>query len=481
MQVQLLLIGDLKSGKTELIKQAQNHNMSCIVVDDVDTGIDTLCNSRIDMVFLSVEENAGNFFAQYTESRLNTPVVIAGPVSKMKEAVKAIRMGAIEYLSFPLEAEAFNVLTGDLEVAQDSGPIYGDSKTGDLLQMAKQFAASDATVLLRGESGTGKEVMSKFIHQNSIRKSGPFISVNCAAIPENLLESELFGHEKGAFSGALQKRIGKFEQANGGTLLLDEISEMDINLQAKLLRAIQERVVDPVGSDKPVEVDIRLIATTNRDLEDYVAEGNFREDLYFRLNVIALDLLPLRERPGDILPLSQFFADKYGKQNGKEIVKISAEAGEKLVSCYWKGNVRELENTMHRAVLMMGMSDEIMPAHIVLSPMSLKAMGETQPQAQKEQVLSGAQVQANINRAAAGAYAAAASGYDAAQGGAGTMQKAQPAMIGRTVQDVERELILSTLNYCKGNRTHAANILGISIRTLRNKLNTYKEEGLIGA
>lgn len=482
MQVQLLLIGDLKSGKTELIKLAQSQNMNCVIADDVDTGIDTLCNSRIDMVFLSVEEKAGDFFAQYTESRLNTPVVIAGPTSKMKEAVKAIRMGAIEYLSFPLEKEAFDTLTGDLEVVQNSGPIYGDEKTANLLQMAKQFATSDATVLLRGESGTGKEVMSKFIHQNSVRKSGPFISVNCAAIPENLLESELFGHEKGAFSGALQKRIGKFEQANGGTLLLDEISEMDVNLQAKLLRAIQERVIDPVGSDKPVEVDMRLIATTNRDLEDYVAEGNFREDLYFRLNVIALDLLALRERTGDILPLAQFFADKYGKQNGKEIVKISGASGEKLSGCYWKGNVRELENTMHRAVLMMGAGDEIMPEHIVLSPMSLKAMGETEAEAKPaEQALSGAQVQANINRAAAGAYAATASGYDAAAGGAATMQSTPPAMIGRTVQDVERELILSTLNYCKGNRTHAANILGISIRTLRNKLNTYKEEGLLSS
>lgn len=476
MQVQLLIIGDLKSGKTDLIKQAQSRNMNTVIVDDIDTGIDTICNSRIDMVFLSVEEDAGNFFAQYTESRLNTPVVIAGPTSKMKDAVKAIRMGAIEYLSIPIDADAFDTLTSTLEVAQSTGPVYGDDKTADLLQMAKQFAASDATVLLRGESGTGKEVMSKFIHQNSTRKDGPFISVNCAAIPENLLESELFGHEKGAFSGALQKRLGKFEQANGGTLLLDEISEMDLNLQSKLLRAIQERIIDPVGADKPVEVDIRLIATTNRDLEEYVAEGNFREDLYFRLNVIALDLLPLRERIGDIIPLAQFFADKYAKQNGKAEVNISTDAAQKLIDCYWKGNVRELENTLHRAVLMMGTGTDILPEHIIISPMSLKAMGEQKPK-NTDEVLSGAQVQANINRAAAGAYAAAASGYETA----GNMQAASPAMIGRTVQDVERELILSTLDYCKGNRTHAANILGISIRTLRNKLNTYKEEGLISA
>lgn len=478
MQVQLLLIGDLKSGKTELIKQAQSKHMECLLADDVDSGIDSLCNNRIDMVFLAVEEDAGAFFSQYAESRLNTPVVIVGPVSKMKDAVKAIRMGAIEYLSFPLEAESFHQLTNSLEVNKDSGPIFGDSKTADLLHMAKQFAASDATVLLRGESGTGKEVMSKFIHQNSLRHSGPFISVNCAAIPENLLESELFGHEKGAFSGALQRRIGKFEQANGGTLLLDEISEMDINLQSKLLRAIQERIIDPVGASKPVEVDIRLIATTNRDLEEYVAEGNFREDLYFRLNVIALDLLPLRERVGDILPLAQFFAQKYADQNGKGQISISDAAAEKLISCYWKGNVRELENTMHRAVLMSGTSTELQPEHIIISPMSLKAMGE-QKQESVEQVLSGAQVQANINRAAAGAYAATASGYDG--GMTKTMSQTSPAMIGRTVQDVERELILSTLNYCKGNRTHAANILGISIRTLRNKLNSYREEGIIAS
>ncbi|MFT7144055.1 MAG: two-component system response regulator FlrC, partial [bacterium] len=349
------------------------------------------------------------------------------------------------------------------------GPIHADPLTVTLLDMAKKFAKSNATILLRGESGTGKEVFSNFIHNNSSRKDKPFVSLNCAAIPETLIESELFGHEKGAFSGAIASRKGKFQQADGGTLLLDEISEMDVILQAKLLRAIQERVIDPVGSTKPVHVDIRLIATTNRNLEEEVALGNFREDLYFRLNVVMLDIPALRERPGDIIPLAQYFAGVYGSQNGLEDIKFDQDAIEKLIGCYWKGNVRELENTIHRAVLMMG-DDNIMSAdHISISPMS-QNMASTvadvpvQTDIDKKRALAGA---------AAGAYANTSGGYEK---GMGATEPSASDMVGRTVQEMEEQLILSTLNYCKGNRTHAADILGISIRTLRNKLKEYNDK-----
>jgi two-component system response regulator FlrC len=207
-------------------------------------------------------------------------------------------------------------------------------------------------VLVTGESGTGKEVIARHLHQKSLRKDKPFVAVNCAAIPDNLLESELFGHEKGAFTGAVARRIGKFEEASGGTLLLDEISEMDVRLQAKLLRALQERMIDRVGGNQPVKVDLRIIATSNRNLGDAVREGSFREDLFYRLNVVHLRLPALRERPGDILALADHFAKKYAEINGLPLRPDFSEARKLLLTNSWRGNVRELENTIHRAVLL---------------------------------------------------------------------------------------------------------------------------------
>ena len=235
-----------------------------------------------------------------------------------------------------------------------------------VVKLAQQIAGSDASVLITGESGTGKEVLARYVHSRSTRAKRPFISINCAAIPEHLLESELFGHEKGAFTGAIARRIGKFEEATGGTLLLDEISEMDVRLQSKLLRAIQERVIDRVGGTKPVPVDIRIIATSNRNLADAVREGTFREDLLFRLNVVNLKIPPLRERPADILELAQHFAKKYAEANGVPLRPLSAEARRVLTANRWQGNVRELENTIHRAVLM-AQGDEI-GADAILTP-----------------------------------------------------------------------------------------------------------------
>src|SRR5262249_40563061 len=235
-----------------------------------------------------------------------------------------------------------------------------------VVKLVQQIAPSDASVLITGESGTGKEVIARYVHQRSSRSRAPFISVNCAAIPENLLESELFGHEKGAFTGAVARRIGKFEEASGGTLLLDEISEMDVRLQAKLLRAIQERVIDRVGGTKPVAVNIRIIATSNRNLVEAVREGTFREDLLFRLNVVNLKIPPLRERPADVLELAQHFIAKYSAANGVPVRTLSAEARRALVLNRWPGNVRELENTIHRAGLLAAGSEIDMDA--ILTP-----------------------------------------------------------------------------------------------------------------
>ncbi|MGH6999567.1 MAG: sigma 54-interacting transcriptional regulator, partial [Phenylobacterium sp.] len=272
-----------------------------------------------------------------------------------------------------------------------------------------------------------------------------FISVNCAAIPENLLESELFGHEKGSFTGAIARRIGKFEEANGGTLLLDEISEMDARLQAKLLRAIQEREIDRVGGAKPVKVDIRILATSNRDLAQAVKDGTFREDLLYRLNVVNLRLPPLRERPGDVVALAEFFIRKYAKANGMLERPLSAEAKRRLAAHRWPGNVRELENAMHRAVLL-ATGPEIEEGAIRLP--------DGQPLAAPDPAARAAQTAADAAEAVTRTF------------------------VGQTVAVMEQRLIIDTLSHCLGNRTHAANILGISIRTLRNKLKEYTEAGV---
>jgi DNA-binding NtrC family response regulator len=320
-------------------------------------------------------------------------------------------------------------------------------------------------VLITGESGTGKEVMARYIHSKSKRASKTFVSVNCAAIPDNLLESELFGHEKGAFTGAVARRVGKFEEANGGTLLLDEISEMDPRLQAKLLRAIQEREIDRVGGTQPIKVDIRLIATSNRNLEEEVRDGRFREDLFYRLNVVNVTLPPLRERPLDVDVLAEHFIEKYAAANGVATPALSDEARRILHEHHWRGNVRELENTMHRAILL-AQDDRITPESIVLTGATLAPDGPGAPGGAQGDAPAGATVGAPAAEAGAGA---APDG----DGAAGTR-----TLVGRTVADVERDLIIDTLSHCLGNRTHAANILGISIRTLRNKLKLYSEEGI---
>jgi DNA-binding NtrC family response regulator len=316
------------------------------------------------------------------------------------------------------------------------------------MRMAEQVAGSDASILITGESGTGKELVARFVHKKSKRAGNRFVAVNCAAIPEALLESELFGHEKGAFTGAVARRLGKFEEATGGTLLLDEISEMDIRLQAKLLRAIQEKEIDRVGGSQPIKIDARIVATSNRNMEDEVRKGTFREDLYYRLNVVTLALPSLRERPLDISLLADHFVRKYSESNGVPARPISAEARQVLLRHTWRGNVRELENTMHRAVLLADGPEIGIDAVVV----------------------TGGPVGTNADPVVAQAANAAAAAMTAAA--------PKSDLVGKTVAEVERDLIIDTLLHCLGNRTHAANILGISIRTLRNKLKQYAEEGV---
>ena len=448
--MRLMIIGSLSGQISTAGKIAIGRGAKVTHTEDIEQALGALRSGRgADLIMMDVKLDIALLIEQLKNERFAVPVVACGIGTDAPTAVKAIKAGAKEYIPLPPNAE---LIAAVLEaIAEENNTMLAnDPAMKSVLNMADRVAPSDATILITGESGTGKEVMSRYIHQKSKRAGGPFISLNCAAIPENLLESELFGHEKGAFTGAVARRVGKFEEANGGTLLLDEVSEMHPSLQAKLLRAIQERVIDRIGGKGPVKVDIRLIATSNRDLESYVKEGNFREDLYHRLNVINLALPPLRDRPSDIVSLAEMFAEKYGEQNDLPKKKISAAAAARLKAHDWPGNIRELENTMHRAVLM-SQENEIEAAAILIS-------GQKQP-APEQNVVQTAQAVAQTAEKAAGNPQEEAS--------------APLPLVGRTVADVERELILSTLDHCLGNRTHAANILGISIRTLRNKLKEY--------
>jgi len=434
--MRILIVGTLNGQIGAASQIAIKRGAKVQQADTVEAGLQALRSGQgADLVLIDVVLEIETFISALDSERIAVPVVACGTGTDTQAAVQAIRAGAKEYLPLPPDAELIAAVFE--AIAEESNAIiHHDPKMAEVMGLADQVAPSDASILVTGPSGTGKEMMARHIHNKSKRKGGPFVAVNCAAIPENLLESELFGHEKGAFTGAVARRIGKFEEANGGTLLLDEISEMDPRLQAKLLRVIQEREVDRVGGGKPVKVNVRIVATSNRNMEEQVAKGEFREDLFFRLNVMNIRLPPLRERPGDILPLAEFFAAKYAEANGVPNRPLDAASRQTLEAHAWPGNVRELENTMHRAVLLTT-TDEIPPEAILLTETS-----------------------------ANGGVTAVDSRNGAGQD-----------LVGRTVADVERELIIDTLQHCLGNRTHAANILGISIRTLRNKLKLYGEKG----
>jgi two-component system, response regulator FlrC len=445
--MRLLIVGSLDGPIATAGKIALSRGAKVAQVGEIDGAMDALrAGQGADLLLCDVRLDIARLIAQLKTERISLPVVACGIGTETDVAVRAIKAGAKDYLPLPPDAELIAAILA--AVAEESSAfIYRDPIMREVLRLADQIAPSDASVFITGESGTGKEVMARYLHSRSKRAARPFISVNCAAIPEHLLESELFGHERGAFTGAIARRVGKFEEANGGTLLLDEISEMHPRLQAKLLRAIQEREIDRVGGTQPIKVDIRLIATSNRDLEVETRNGNFREDLYFRLNVVTLELPSLRNRPADIAVLAEHFIKKYAAANAVEPPALSAAAGAILKAHSWRGNVRELENTMHRAVLLCK-DGELGPEAIMLTG---QRGAVSTPEARAVAAIETAKVQV-ANTA---------------------------GLVGRTVADVERDLILETLNHCLGNRTHAANILGISIRTLRNKLKQYSEEGVL--
>lgn len=440
--MRLLIIGELYGQLVTASSIAKSRGAKVSHVPDVDAAMNALrAGQGADLVMIEVREDIEKFITLLVRERFNLLVVACGLETDKDAAVKAIRSGAKEYIPLPPDAELIAAVFE--AIAEETKSIIAAAPaTLKTISLAEQIAPSDASVLITGESGTGKEVIARYIHKKSRRTAHPMICVNCAAIPESLLEAELFGHEKGAFTGAVSRRIGKFEEADGGTILLDEISEMDIRLQSKLLRILQEREVDRIGGNKPVKVNIRVLATSNRNMLEEVKKGTFREDLYFRLNVISLNMPSLRERKEDIKPLAEHFIDKYSKANGIPIRPLTEAAITKLTNYNWQGNVRELENTMHRAVLLATGNaidaDAIYLTGTPEEPAPPSHSGSPVPQ----------------------------------------FPNSPNPLVGRSVESVEQELILDTLNYCLGNRTHAANILGISIRTLRNKLKAYSEQGL---
>src|SRR4051812_8959883 len=349
--MRLLIVGTLKGQLTSATKMAMDRGAAVTHAETNDQALAVLRGRGADLMMVEVALDIGDLVARLELEHIHVPIVACGIENNARAAVDAIHAGAKEYIPLPPDPELIAAVLA--AVTDDSRDlIYRDDATAQVIKLATQIATSDASVLITGESGTGKEVLARYVHTRSNRSKKPFICVNCAAIPENLLESELFGHEKGAFTGAIARRIGKFEEATGGTLLLDEISEMEVRLQAKLLRAIQERVIDRVGGTRPVPVDIRIIATSNRNLVEAVREGQFREDLLFRLNVVNLKIPPLRERPADIIELAQYFAKKYAASNNLPLRALAREAERALSTNRWPGNVRELENTIQRAVLL---------------------------------------------------------------------------------------------------------------------------------
>jgi two-component system, response regulator FlrC len=455
--MRVLIIGSLAGELGQAARIAMQRGAKLDQADDADRALICLrADARFDLVLCDVAHDVGAVVRALVSERMAIPVVACGTGDDADAAVRAIRAGAREFLPLPPDPD---LIAAILEAAsgETHALIVRDPVMAKLIARAEQVAKAEASVLICGESGTGKEVLARHIHRRSRRATGPFVALNCAAIPENLLESELFGHEKGAFSGAIARRVGKFESAEGGTLLLDEISEMDIRLQAKLLRALQEREVDRLGGSTPVKVDVRILATTNRDLLNEVARGTFREDLYYRLNVVSLRIPSLRERPGDIAALAEHFARKYSDVNGVPYRPISSAALQRLTAHAWRGNVRELENTIHRAVLLaQGTSidlDAIELSPNTAEPRSVGAGGPRQ------------------HTGSAVDHAHEPGSSPVATGGVA-------ALVGRTMDDVERELIIETLGRTLGNRTHAATILGISIRALRNKLRDYAAQGV---
>jgi len=455
----IIVLEDDPLVRKSLEQQLRNRRYDVAGVGTIAAAHEYLNKDNFDLIFCDVRlpDGDGTEFLKQVQSRPSKPLVIMMTgFGSVESAVTCMKDGAFDYMLKPFSSEQIDVT---LKKAEDFTQLIkvnrfltqeeGDENNYELLgrspamdqvrQLIRKVARTQATVLIHGESGTGKELVARAIYRESPRAGAPFIRVNCAAVPENLIESEFFGHEKGAFTGAMNKREGRFELAHGGTILLDEISEISPQVQAKLLRVLQERELERVGGSRTIKVDVRVIATTNRDLEQSVEKKEFRQDLYFRLNVVPVFVPPLRERREDVVFLAEQFMQRFARKHGVKPSGMSASCRGALEAHSWPGNVRELQNVIERAVILCADGEQLLPAHLGFGGTALTATPVTtgvttstatsSPVSTNEDVLS--------------------------------------------LSDLEKNHILNILDKCSGNRTHAARKLGISIRTLRNKLNEY--------
>jgi DNA-binding NtrC family response regulator len=450
-QKKILIVDDELGIRNLLNRVLKSEGFDVRMAEDGESAIRQAKEDQPDLVLCDIKmpnKDGIQTLKELKETAEDIEVIMLTAHSTVESAVAAMKLGAADYLKKPFDIEELKIVIektlGIAEIKRENqtlrteaGLKYGidriigyDPRMQEIFQFIKTVAPTRSTVLIHGESGTGKELIAGAIHYLSERRHNRFIKVNCAAISEELLESELFGHEKGAFTGAIRHNEGKFILADGGSILLDEVSEMSPKLQAKLLRVLQEKEVDRVGGREPIKVDVRVMATTNRDLEEEIKKGTFRQDLYYRLNVVTISFPPLRERKGDIPLLAQHFLQKYNQEMNKKIRSLSPDAEQTLVKFHWPGNVRQLENCIERAVVICS-GDYIEPQHLPVE----------------------------ICRAE---YSGSDNGH------------ASGLEVGLSVAEMEKRLIFKTLDFTNNNRTRAAEMLGISIRTLRNKLNEYK-------
>ncbi len=466
----ILIVDDEQNMRIVLFEALSRNGYEVAVSENGRTAVEMVKKNLPDLVIADIkmpEMDGIELLDRLKKQHPDLPVVIITGYAAVDTAVKAMKQGAFDYIikPFPIEViektverifssiPSTHTVTGIRPFRKRPGktisrPVIGNNrKLLALMKRAKTVASSKATVLILGETGTGKEVFSRYIHEQSDRRDGPFVALNCAALPEGLLESELFGHEKGAFTGAIATKKGKFELADRGTLLLDEISEIPLHLQAKLLRVIQEEEVDRIGGKAPIKIDVHLLATTNSFIGEAVKNGTFRQDLFYRINVIQLRLPSLRERVDDIELLTSYFIEKFSAQYSKDKKKISQVSLERFLKYSWPGNVREMENLVERGVLL-SVGDELEPWDF-WDDCDMPGHEEAVPLSDQTPVVP---------------------------------QNSEALVVGRgiaSLKEVERQMILQALQETDNNRTHAARMLGISVRTLRNKLHEYRSRGYI--